>query len=115
MRFTPAVVAAFAIASIGTQAAPTPDGATSSSVAPHKPTEKVEHKPEHKPVVKEPEYELICKDVAFFHDWDIHWADVSVIDSLLRVALTDPFIALIFSCLPVPSKERTSTSVRRIL
>ena len=79
MRFTTALVAAFAIASLGTQAAPTPDGATSSSVAPSKPSEKVEHKPEYKPEHKEPEYELICKDVAFFHDWDIKWADVSVI------------------------------------
>jgi hypothetical protein len=83
MRFSTALVAAFAIASLGTQAAPTPDGATSSSVAPSKPSEKVEHKPEYKPEYKpehkEPEYELICKDVAFFHDWDIKWADVSII------------------------------------
>jgi hypothetical protein len=78
MRFTLPLVAAFAIASLGTQAAPTPDGATSSSVAPSKPSEKVEHKSEYKPEHKEPEYELICKDVAFFHDWDIKWADVSV-------------------------------------
>lgn len=73
MRFTSAVVTAIAFATIGIQAAPTPDGASSTSVAPLKPTEKVEHKPEP----KEPEYELVCKDVAFFHGWDIYWADVS--------------------------------------
>jgi outer membrane biosynthesis protein TonB len=91
MRFTSAIIAALAIASIGVSAAPTPDGHVSSSVDTHKPAPTSEHKPaptpehkeEHKPAPKpehpkEPEYELVCKDVAFFHDWDIYWADVSV-------------------------------------
>ncbi|KAI5448751.1 hypothetical protein NCC49_000976 [Naganishia albida] len=84
MRFTSAIIAALAIASIGAAAAPTPDGHPTTSVDAHKPmpTEhkpapehkpKPEHKPEHP---KEPEYELVCKDVAFFHDWDISWADL---------------------------------------
>jgi hypothetical protein len=79
MRFTSAIVTAIVFAAFGIQAAPTPDGASSTSLAPHKPSEKVEHKPEPKPEhpTKEPEYELICKDVAFFHGWDIYWADVS--------------------------------------
>lgn len=50
---------------------------SSTSVDVQKPTGKIEPPPAPKPVVKEPEYELVCKDVAFFHNWDIYWADVS--------------------------------------
>ncbi|KAJ9105011.1 hypothetical protein QFC20_004452 [Naganishia adeliensis] len=49
---------------------------SSTSVDVQKPTGKIEPPPAPKPVVKEPEYELVCKDVAFFHNWDIYWADL---------------------------------------
>lgn len=68
---------------------------SSTSVEALKPTGKIEDKHEHKPVVKEPEYELVCKDVAFFHNWDIYWADVSHVPCWPEtVTLTNPGLRL---------------------
>jgi hypothetical protein len=66
MRFTTALVAALTLASIGVQAVPTYDDKSG-----YKP----DNKPEHG---KDNEYELVCKEVAFFHDWDIYNNNVSV-------------------------------------
>jgi hypothetical protein len=91
MRFTTAIVAAFAIASIGVQALPAPNEPTkpayTSTVTPS-PTHKYEHakpsdkyEPEpYKPEddkEHEPEYEIVCKKFAFFHNWDITCGDLT--------------------------------------
>ncbi|KAJ9103620.1 hypothetical protein QFC19_004195 [Naganishia cerealis] len=67
MRFTTAIVAAFTIASIGVQALPAPGEPTKADYKPVKPT------PSSKP---EPEYEIVCKEFAFFHGWDITCGDL---------------------------------------
>ncbi|KAJ9119374.1 hypothetical protein QFC24_005845 [Naganishia onofrii] len=91
MRFTTAIVAAFAIASFGVQALPAPNEPTksaySSSLAPSathkyehaKPSDKYEPEP-YKPEddkEHEPEYDIVCKKFAFFHNWDITCGDLT--------------------------------------
>ncbi|KAJ9111027.1 hypothetical protein QFC22_006623 [Naganishia vaughanmartiniae] len=79
MRFTSAIFAALAIAFMGVQALPAPDQPTQpaykSSAAPA-PTYKPEpYKPDNK--TDHPDYDIVCKPFAFFHNWDIDCGDLA--------------------------------------
>jgi hypothetical protein len=98
MLFTNVIVAALAIVSIGVRALPSPEEPTrpayqSSSLSPSstdkyepskpsqpEPTQTYNPKPNKPDDGKndEPEYEVVCKKFAFFHNWDIDCGDVSV-------------------------------------
>ncbi|KAJ9099327.1 hypothetical protein QFC21_004208 [Naganishia friedmannii] len=91
MRFTTAILAALAIASIGVQALPSPEEPTrpayqssfpsSSSTDTYEPTKPSLPEPTDKPTPQppkpdEPEYETVCKKFAFFHNWDYDCGDL---------------------------------------